>query len=532
MTTKRKILGNDGKFRFITLGEYYSFLNNGFISKDTTGTEVLNLYEKPKDKTIEEVRISPEVLDKFKDKNLLKLIHKELSKTHLDDDKIKMTTFLVATSGLLNNQKRRMSLALKGDSTVGKDNIINTVLKHMPTEVQIFVTSATKSTIEDDIMGKRIIAFSEVNLNKEDGANRSILETIKQKSEGGTRALKKDIRTGMKESRFEIGEQGSVLYGTTEVEKDKEVDTRFIEGFVEAPEKKVTKVNEDTIEDYSDLNRLFTDGSSDSWIREGLTYFHNRNPPLEVYLPFAKVLKDNLKDIIDNKSPRSMRDLKRLLGITTAMTYLFQEQRKIIDFKGKEVLVGEPEDFINTLQLSAELFNQTYSGLDMRLLQVLKIINEVSEEWVARDLIQERIGCATNTIKHYCDILAGEGCIKGIKGSELNIEKAINMYDGNRIYYTRYQKGIKKPLIRYQVSELKKLLEEKTEKAIDTLEDDWFIDDKEEENKEKRYQKKGIKLKKDECKVEEIGEKDSISGEIDTLELTPLPKFSAKEVKK
>jgi len=488
-----------------------------------------------------EIIISKETSEKFKDGNLLKLIHKELSKNHLEDDKLKMTAFLVAVSGLLENQRRRMSLALKGDSSVGKDNILLTVLRHIPDELYILVTHATQATIEDDIKDKRIIAFSEINLNKEDGANKHLVEVIKQKAEGGTKSLKKDIREGMKKSRYEVGEQGTVFYGTTEVEKDKEVDTRFIEGFVEVSETKIRRVNENTLDNISDLDKLFGDRENDSWIKEGLNYLFNKKEQYEVVLPFANLLKEEIDGhlIFDNKSPRSQRDLKRLLSLTCAMTYLFQEQRNKIEYKGRHILVGEPQDFINTLRFTVELFNQTYTGLDMRLLQVLKIVDGTKEEWVARDYIQEKIECSTNTIKSYCGLLSKEGCLKGIKGAELNEQIGLKTYDGNRIYYTRYQKGIKKPLIRCQVSELKDFLEKMTKKPIDTLEDQWFTDDKKEEKEEKGIKNKGVKTTptdtlsdKNSIIIENPPEKHPSEAHFDTLKLTPYSSTIVQEVTK
>jgi len=436
--------------------------------------------EKLGDGFVYETAVKPEIIQeeishKFKDKLLLKYIKEELSKTHIADDNLKMTTFLCDISGLLKNPKLRKSIAIKGNSSEGKDNLIKTCLKHMPTDSFIFLTSGTQAVIEDDIKDKRIIAFSEVNANRDAGANKYMVEVIKQKTEGGTSSMKKDIRTGMKEARHDVGEQACVNFGTTETDRDDELGTRFIEGNIKTDFGRIRKVNENTLDTFADINKLISDNEeSDSWIRKGLTQFFKQQNQYEIYIPYANFLKEKIngQDIFDNSDPRSQRDLKRVLGLTCAVTYIHQLQREIKKYNDKLILVSEPQDLVNALQFSAEFFNQSYTGLDARLSEVLKIVEETKSEWVARDYIEEKIGCSKNTIVKYCKALSDEGCLRGIKGSELKEETGLKIYDSNKIYYKRYQKGIKKPLIRCQLSELKAFLEEKLKIEIDTFEND------------------------------------------------------------
>jgi len=466
-----------------------------------------------------------EALEKFKEVNLLNNILEELSKTHLGDRNLKMTNFLVNTSGLLPNPKRRMSIALKGGTSVGKDNEIKTCLLHMPKETYIFLTSATQSTIEDDIKNKRIIAFSEVNAFREGGANKFLIEVIKQKTEGGTSSIKKDIRKGLKTARYEEGEQTTINYATTEAEKDEEMGTRFIEGHITINYDRIKIVNDNTLDTFSDLDRLLEDNSKkDSWIKIGLSYFYNQEEQFEIYLPFAKHLKEQINGeyIFDHSNPRSQRDIKRLLALTCATTYLFQLQREKTEHKGRKILVGEPQDLINTLYFTSKFFNQSYTGLDARLTEVIKVMEELGGEWVARDGIQEKLGITRNTIKKYCGILAEEGLIEGQKGVNLNEEEGVKIYHQNRFYYRRCQKGVKKPLIRCQLSKLRVFLEEKHKNNLTPF---LFTQDSDDKNDEKRYQKKGVKLKENREnreRKEKNDEKRVILGDFDTFSLTPF----------
>ena len=477
------------------------------------------------ERLLKETDPNKEILEKFTNKKLLVEIKKELDQDHLEDDNLKMTTFLCAVSGLLKNQEHRKSIALKGDSSVGKDNLIKTILKHIPEEPSIFLTNATQATLEDDIHKKRIIAFSEINSHRESGANKHLTEVIKQKTEGGTSALKKDIRDGMKTARHEIGEQGSVLYGTTESEKDEEMGTRFIEGSVMSNPIKTKKVNDKTLDNISNMDSIiFKNKKENSWIKKGLSLFYINEEQFEFVIPYANFLKEKIdgEHIFDNKNPRSQRDLKRLLSLTCAMTYLFQKQRNIVNHKGIKFLVCEPQDFINTLEFSAEFFNQTYVGFDSRISEVLGIITEYEQEWTPRDFIQEKLGKSRNTIKSYCSTLSQEGIIEGVNGKELNERESLKMYDSNKIFYRKCQKGIKKPLIRCQVSRLKEFLEVKTQKTIDTFEE---LDLSTINN-----EKEGVKgIKKQGVNLEDNGEIGTKREDFDTFKLTPFKDFSFED---
>ena len=461
--------------------------------------------------------ISKETQLKFEDNNLLQLVLEELSKTHIGDDNLKMTTYLACLSALLKNPKLRISVAIKGNSSEGKDNLIKTCLKHIPNESWIFLTSGTQATIEDDINDKRIIAFSEVNANREVGANKYLTEVIKQKSEGGTSSIKKDKRTDNKTMRHETGEQASVLYATTETGADEELGTRFIEGTIKTDYQRIKKVNDKTCDIFSNMDLLLQDSSEeDSWLKNGLTAFFRREKQPTIVLPYAKFLKEQLEgqDIFDNNSARSQRDIKRLLSLTCAMTYLFQEQRKKVEHKGRLFIISEVDDLINTLNYSAEFFNQSYSGLDGRLTEVLKVMKELGESWIARDELQEKMGVSRNTIKEYCRTLAGEGLIEGISGRELNESEELNIYNKNKVYYKRCKKGVKKPIIKCEISKLKEFLITKVQQPTNTLFDKG-------NTKEKDVNLEGIKIVESMVAEEKIGLRGDNLDKIDTFFLTP-----------
>ncbi len=470
-----------------------------------------------------------ESMKKFEDKKILKHIHSELSKDHLEDDTLKMTAFLVAVSSLLKNPKLRQSLSLTGVTAVGKDNMIKTALKHLPEGTSIFITKGTEATFEDDIKDKRAIGLSELNLFREGGANKHLLEVIKQRTEGGTSSIKKDARTQNKTARHEEGEQGTVMFGTTDSEKDEEMNTRFMSGSVKATPSRIRKVNENTLDTFSSAEMIIqSSDKKDSWLKVGLTQLY-LGQEYDVVMPYARLLKEKIgeKDIFDHEDPRSQRDIKRLLSLACAMTLIHSKQREVTEVNGKKFLISKPIDLINTLRFSQDFFNQSYTGLDSRLSEVIKIVDR-EKNWVARDLIQKEIVCSRNTIKGYCRTLCNAGLLEGIKGSLIILKNPLEKYDFNKIYYKRCQQGVKKRLIRCQLLELQQYLEEKTKETLtpfDFEENISFIEDKKEEEEESRVSKVGCQNSggvKDNSKKEEKLE------EIDTLKLTPSSGFKPK----
>ncbi len=459
---------------------------------------------KETEETNEAENIESEILEKFKSPTLMEDIKEELNKDHLEDDNLKMTGFLIGVSSLSNNPKNRMSMAVTGPSSGGKDNMIKTVCKHMPSH--LFLTGATQPAIEDEAMFSPILALSEMNLFREGGANKGLLEVVKQRTEGGTSAMKKDAETQFKTTKHEKTEQGTVFYGTTDAEMDEEMETRFIYGSIKANHKKVEHVNRNTINTFSNPLNVISYEKKDSWIKKGLIFIKNKEKNTNILIPFSHIFDTiiNEKRVIDSSNPRSMRDLKRLLSLISATTLLNSQKRtKVSIFSGETkniFLISEPEDLLETLKYTKEFFNSTYNGMDSRMGEILILMDSEGREWIERDLMQKTLNKSRNTIKAYCQNLADRGFIEGTKGSELNYKQNTSIYNSNKIYYKRCQKGGKKELITCQLSELKALLDSNINKINNIKEE----------------------LTKGNDGQELI--KSLFSGETDTFSLTPLKK--------
>lgn len=380
----------------------------------------------------------------FESPDLILNIHKELSDTHIGDDAAKMTAFIVCSTSYQKQPERRMSMANKAGTSEGKDNLIKTTLRHFPDHDYLFLTHGTQATMQDDIGQYKIIAYSEVNLQRDDkGANFQLLETIKQMTEGGTAALKKDKATGCKTTKHIIQEQKTVLYSTTETQDDEEMATRFIIGSLSSSRHKINTVNNNTLSTFAGKKIIF----NESWIKKGISYFLKDN---EVNIPYLIALQN--KGIFDDSVPRSMRDTKRFLSCVCGVAWLYQLQRQK-DSEGR--IIAEPFDFLVTMIIAGDFFNHTYRGMgDQRLQKFIDAMNEYCDARLGdeRDIfprhkIQEKLGVTVNTIRNL-----SKGC------DNLSIIR-FHHKENSKIYYERCQKGIKRVLMGVNYEEMIKVFE-------------------------------------------------------------------------
>ena len=367
-------------------------------------------------------KINARIDPRFESPELLKHIHDELDKRHKLDHREKMGIFVVASSGYLRDARDHCSSATKGDSSTGKDNVLDAVLDNYPKEDWIKVTRATTATLEDDVRDKKIVAFSEINKNREFGANAEIVETFKQLAEGGTSTLKKDAKTGFKTAIRTEQKQKTLLYGTTETESDEELETRYVIIPIKGYREKNRIVVDDVLkkannEDYY----LEKNKQEESWIASSISLL---DQDVQVIIPYSEVLlkKVDGKEIFDTTKDRVKRDVKRIMSLTRAITWLHQLQRRTKYVGDMKFIYSEPSDFLNALKIFADFINLTYSGIDHRLQSLLeyaekhrgKFTEQIKNlgfqnryhDWILRHEAQKALKIGTvNTIKNWINKL-------------------------------------------------------------------------------------------------------------------------------
>lgn len=381
--------------------------------------------------------------ERFDSPELLEHIWNELDKDHKLDNREKLAVFIIAVSAYLPAPEEHCSAALKGDSSSGKDNLIRTVLKHVPKEDAFFLTRGTSAAIEDEAENVKILAFSEINKHREGGANSEMTETFKQLSEGGTAVLKKDAATGFRTTKHVTAEQKTLLYGTTETQTDDELETRYVVIPVKGGPKKNKIVIADALLKASSPEHYLKKTDGNSWIAQGIKAL---DPELQPILPYAEVLDQPAAEggeaFFDYGKERVKRDVKRLLNLTKTVTWLFQDQRTIIEIEGKRFVLSEPSDFKATVEIFIDFFNLSYSGLDHRLQTTLEVIKECEGRhdadimamgfdskyygYAVRHLVQELRGIQDKkTIKEHIDKLKDFGYIADVHYDRLINPKAV-----------------------------------------------------------------------------------------------------------
>ena len=134
------------------------------------------------------MKVNVKIDERFFDPLLLKHIHDELDKRHKLDHREKLGVFIVAASGYLRDARDHCSSASKGNSSSGKDNLLDSVLAHYPKDDWIKVTRATTATLEDDVQNKKIVAEVEMLSKSDDkwtreAAKKALIEIKSQEAD-------------------------------------------------------------------------------------------------------------------------------------------------------------------------------------------------------------------------------------------------------------------------------------------------------------------------------------------------------------
>jgi len=375
-------------------------------TNNTVPGEKLGIKEKLKD-----------INNKLKDFNLLTCIQEELGKDHIGDQKQLLYVFHSALSGQLP-PPYRFSCAIAGYSSEGKDNLWKTINRHLPKEWYLDLTRITGASLEDDIRDYNVIYIGEGNFHS--GANAHIIDQVKQLSEDGMHIIKKDVRSGYKETRDEKQERKVIIFSTTRDNCDEELTTRYSIIPVHGNPKKYCLVNKNTLEKAGDIDQQIDENerkTKPTWIQKAL---HLLSPVDHIDIPYASLLEK----AIDSRNPRSQRDLKRLLNLIRSITYLHQKNRIKYTYRGYTVLVSTPEDLYNALEIGEDILNQSYTGLEPRLQRIIDCYHTLVQEgqtlehddldinyvWVDRSQIQKRLDIKTvNTIRGHMETLANMG---------------------------------------------------------------------------------------------------------------------------
>lgn len=164
-----------------------------------------------------------------------------------------------------------------------------------------------------------------------------------------------------------------------------------------------------------------------------------------------------------------MRDLKRFLNLIKSITWICQRNRIQYEYKNYKIVVSSAEDLYNGMEIGEEIFAQSYSGMDKRLLKVIKAYSELIKTrpgeiknlntddptieelcWIDRSVLQKELDIKkVDTIKNHINTLVSKNifttCHKGnrvyvaskfdIKPTNLPTNKLLITYPKNDLYH-------------------------------------------------------------------------------------------------
>ena len=392
---------------------------------------------------------------------LIEKVKKELNKNHLKDDREKLTVFFNNLTGYLEPHTLRRTTNIVGGTAVGKTSLSLASLRHYPPEDILILTGATKATLEDDIKNIKIISFTELNTKTDTGANKELVEILKQISEGGISVMKKDVSTGYRTTLLIKDNQKAITWTSTEIKKTEELENRGLCVSVLGHPTKTQAVNDKSCDDSGDLSKLFKElQKKESWITERIRKFRDKNRL--VYCPFMSLIKG----IFDNQDPRSQRDVKRFISFVYALAWFHQDEREIIKKNKKEIIVASPVDIIRAIEILQPFLNQSYRGFDARLNGVME---ELKDGQKTRIIIQKNLGIgSTNTIKEYINLLLDKNLIEYVYEND-SFGKSVLVRENNSPMIRSLSEAYQKPIICMSVKEIKKLLIDKLENYSDRL---------------------------------------------------------------
>ena len=355
----------------------------------------------------EPYEISAGVMKILKNKKLFKLIIVEFHKTHVGDDKELGCCLSSVLSSRLSPDDR-LSVKIRGDTSVGKTNLVKTVIRPIPPEWYMYVTRATRASLEELArFFELIIQLEKITIKGGEDIN----EAIKQLSEDGMRITKMELDENKKFVMHDSGfiSRKSVIDTSTQKETNLEVANRALIVYINETSEKLNasynlicnKASSESIEDGNTLHKH-------NWITDVLMGLERFD---KIVIPFAKRIPVKID------SPRKQRDFKRFLNIVRTITFLYQYQRKSYKNNGKRFLESAEDDFKIAAIISHGAFVRSISEKTPNVEKLLNLldgnkiykqglaeIGDDNEDWVLRSDAQKALGYGSrDTFKKVID---------------------------------------------------------------------------------------------------------------------------------
>lgn len=332
--------------------------------------------------------VPEQAYEDVRSEDFLTRIVEEIDEEHVKDHKAKVATLIAFATGWLKEENKRQSVTFKGESSVGKDHVVNTVKDKLPDEYTIDLTGPSTAWLRRNGNRPRVIHVSEVNLQR-GGANSANekIEYIKQTRQGGTdNPMMVKNEDGRWEGQDFGTEQKPFLFGSTEIGQDHEISTReFVVPISYNPEKGKAE-SKLKAEHHNDLLARTRDEDDHNWVKDAWRLL---DPDMKIWNPVHVVVEKYFEKNEDvwaafqkkHEMPRVMRDKERIKAFSEAVTWIRQYNRETKTVNDETFLIGEPEDFLTAFYVFQDFYTDTYHGLDSRYKEFLDTMEDIEEDY-------------------------------------------------------------------------------------------------------------------------------------------------------
>ncbi|RSN72635.1 bifunctional DNA primase/polymerase, partial [Candidatus Methanodesulfokora washburnensis] len=379
--------------------------------------------------------IDPEVMERWKNENMLELVHKVLSRTIKRDDHVKLLVFLTALSAYSDSP---INLFLKGESGSGKSYITKEVLKLFPeSDVSSLGMLSPKALIHEQgtLMADGESLEESIPPIKPYKRDFKSPEEYQKALEAYERAIK-EYREKLKRSYkyinfnqkiiafLEIPDQETfrILYSLLSHDKER-IEYKFtdktekgtlmtrrviVEGW---PATIFCSTDRKYIEELATRSLTVTPETSQDKIRDAMSFLAKKASSLEdgeddpdtiflkkviehikmlsreytVKIPFEELDKIFPKDLV-----RHMRDFGHFLDLIKAITMLYIPQREIIEANGKKYVLANIDDVLTAYVLYMRIKETTETGTEENIIRFYYdvILQDKNKEWSVRELME------------------------------------------------------------------------------------------------------------------------------------------------
>ena len=293
---------------------------------------------------------------------------------------------LIKLATISRRMRRGVSVIVTGTSSVGKSELMNTVLKTVDPEGKFDFTRITPQYLLYTInsLDHKIVTFFEIA-----GANETfhLLRTALSEGQLNLGTVQNDKKQGLHAEDKKKSSEGMVMLTTFASGKvDHELDTRII--IVEITHdqelaKKVLKLKAGQVRTNDQDFKVWQ--IADHMIK-----------PLDVVIPYAK----KLADLFPVHEERFMRDFDKLLTLIRSSALWHQHQR---ERDGDGRVIASEEDYRIVYSLR-ELISQTITSVSQPVRKFIEKIASISGPeggWVDREKVRTELSVSPATVKRH-----------------------------------------------------------------------------------------------------------------------------------